>query len=296
MRRDFKIKLIAMALVIAATYLPGERAIARPPVDTPSAPEMLCSIILTEARKQGLPENFFTRLIWKESLFDPKAVSPKGAQGIAQFMPGTARDRGLADPFLAAEALAASAHLLADLRTAFGNLGLAAAAYNAGADRVRNWLLGLAELPLETLDYVLFITGRPATDWMKAEASFGIPAIGKGENFTRDCLALASRQKRPATPIESATLTGPTAPLTPWGAQLAGAPSQGAALAAYQRLKKLHGDVLAGLTPIIVRRRMPGMGNSTRVQVRIGAPSRADAERFCGKLRAQGTACIVMRN
>src|SRR5262249_43185693 len=87
------------------------------------------SIILSEAHRQGLPESFFTRLIWKESLFDPRAVSPKGAQGIAQFMPGTARDLGLADPFLAAEALAASAHLLADLRAAFGHLGLAQAAY-----------------------------------------------------------------------------------------------------------------------------------------------------------------------
>jgi len=271
--------------------LPGERAAARPPVEKPSVAEMLCSIVLTEARKQGLPESFFTRVIWRESLFDPKAVSPKGAQGIAQFMPGTARDRGLADPFLAGQALAASAHLLSELRATFGNLGLAAAAYNAGADRVRNWLLGLAELPLETLDYVLFITGRPANDWMKAEASFAMPEIGKGEGFTKDCLALASRQRRPLTRAELETSGTPvaSAPLTPWGAQLAGAPSRGAALAAYQRLKKLHGDVLAGVTPLIIRRRLPGLGRSSRVQVRIGVSTRAEAERFCGKLRAQGS-------
>jgi Transglycosylase SLT domain len=144
MRRDFKIKLIATALVVATMgLLPTERAAARPPVEKPSVAEMLCSIVLTEARKQGLPESFFTRLIWRESLFDPKAVSPKGAQGIAQFMPGTARDRGLADPFLAGQALAASAHLLSDLRATFGNLGLAAAAYNAGADRVRNYCVAI---------------------------------------------------------------------------------------------------------------------------------------------------------
>jgi soluble lytic murein transglycosylase-like protein len=132
-RRGFKIKPIAAALVVAAMGLfPGERAAARPPVEKPSVAEMLCSIVLTEARRQGLPETFFTRLIWKESVFDPKAVSPKGAQGIAQFMPGTARDRGLADPFLAGQALAASAHFLSELRATFGNLGLAAAAYNAG--------------------------------------------------------------------------------------------------------------------------------------------------------------------
>src|SRR6266508_6328954 len=50
MRRDFKIKLIAAALVIAALCVSGEPAAARPPVDKPSAAEMLCSIIFTEAR------------------------------------------------------------------------------------------------------------------------------------------------------------------------------------------------------------------------------------------------------
>jgi hypothetical protein len=290
MRCDLKIKVlmaVSFALSMCCSAVPGA---ARPPSDTPSAAAVLCSIILREARKRTLPENFFARLIWKESLFDPKAVSPKGAQGIAQFMPGTAKDRGLADPFLAAEALAASAHLLADLRGTFGNLGLAAAAYNAGEDRVRAWLAGLSSLPLETLDYVLFITGRPAADWIKSEANFSLPALGKGEDFARECVAMASRQKRPA----AATVQG--GPWAPWGAQLTGAPSEAAALAAYQHLKQLHGDILGGVAPLIVRKRIPGMGNRMRIHVRIGATSRADAERFCTKLRSKGGACIVMRN
>src|SRR5690606_41926809 len=63
---------------------------------------------------------------------DLNAVSYKGAQGIAQFMPGTAEERGLADPFEPKSAIGHSASLLTDLRREFGNFGLAAAAYNAG--------------------------------------------------------------------------------------------------------------------------------------------------------------------
>jgi Transglycosylase SLT domain/SPOR domain len=283
--------LIGTALLVATVFAASE-VHARPPADKPSLAETLCSILLEEARKQNLPEGFFARLIWKESLFNVNAVSPKGAQGIAQFMPGTAKQRGLADPFLAAEALAASAHLLADLRDSFGNLGLAAAAYNAGADRVESWLGGTAGLPLETLDYVLYITGRPADDWKSAEARFTLPGIGKGEDFTGDCIRLASRQKHP--PAVKGTASLAAGPVTPWGAQLAGALTEQAAIAAFRRLQKAHGGVLAGLSPTILRRHMPGMG--TRVHVRIGAQTRAEAERFCSKLRADGGACVVMRN
>ena len=77
-------------------------------------------------------------------------MSRAGAQGVAQFMPATARWRGLADPFDPVEAIAKSAKLLRDLRRDFGNLGLAAAAYNAGPARVRDWLAGRRGLPRET--------------------------------------------------------------------------------------------------------------------------------------------------
>ena len=107
----------------------------------------ICSEISTQAGENGIPENFFARLIWRESLFDPSAVSPKGAEGIAQFMPATAKLRGLADPFNPKKALAASALYLAELRRTYGNLGLAAAAYNAGEDRIRRWMAGIGGLP-----------------------------------------------------------------------------------------------------------------------------------------------------
>ena len=67
-----------------------------------------------------------------ESGFDPNAGSPAGAQGIAQFMPGTAASYGLRNPYDPAEAIDAEAHLMSDLLVQFGSPELALAAYNAG--------------------------------------------------------------------------------------------------------------------------------------------------------------------
>ncbi len=67
-----------------------------------------------------------------ESNFNPFAVSPAGAQGIAQFIPSTAASYGLADPFDPAEAMDAQAHLMSDLIRQLGSPQLALAAYNAG--------------------------------------------------------------------------------------------------------------------------------------------------------------------
>ena len=92
-------------------------------------------------------------------------VSPAGAQGIAQFMPRVAASYGLEDPFEPLSALKASARLLTDLLGQFGNLGLAAAAYNAGPKRVQDWMAKRGKLPAETRQYVHRITGRPAEQW-----------------------------------------------------------------------------------------------------------------------------------
>nr|MBF6621240.1 transglycosylase SLT domain-containing protein [Patulibacter sp.] len=71
-----------------------------------------------------------------ESNFDPRAVSSAGAQGIAQFMPGTAAGVGLRNPFDPAQAIPAQAELMARLLRRFGSVPLALAAYNAGEGRV----------------------------------------------------------------------------------------------------------------------------------------------------------------
>ena len=98
----------------------------------------ICRTLGQAAADNDLPEEFFTRLIWQESRFDPAAVSPAGAQGIAQFMPQTAAMRGLTNAFEPLQALRELASYLRELRTTFGgNLGLAAAAYNAGPGRGR---------------------------------------------------------------------------------------------------------------------------------------------------------------
>lgn len=127
----------------------------------------ICNWIQIEAEASKIPKGFFARLIWKESRFDTNAISPKGAEGIAQFMPGTARVRGLENSFDPKSAIQASAGLLSDLRYELGNLGLAAAAYNAGLDRVNRWRAGRASLPLETRDYVKSITGYHADKWKR---------------------------------------------------------------------------------------------------------------------------------
>ena len=128
------------------------------------------------AQAHGLPFEFFARLIWQESRFQPNAVGPmtrngQRAQGIAQFMPGTASERGLFDPFDPVSALPKAAEFLEELHRTFGNLGLAAAAYNAGPRRVRDWLDGHGGLPAETRNYVLRITGRSAEEWAAASRS-----------------------------------------------------------------------------------------------------------------------------
>jgi hypothetical protein len=125
----------------------------------------LCNALLTSAQDNELPVAFFANLIWQESHLRDDAVSPKGALGIAQFMPETAVESGLDNPLDAMQAIPASARLLRELRLQFGNLGFAAAAYNAGPHRVSAWLAHHRALPRETRGYVVQVTGRSIEQW-----------------------------------------------------------------------------------------------------------------------------------
>lgn len=129
------------------------------------APEIACSIIEPAAHQHKVPVGLLTRLVWSESRFDAGAVSQAGAQGIAQFMPATAAERGLQDPFDPRQSLAAAASFLNALKQRFGNFGLAAAAYNGGPARVSGWLRNQRRLPEETRNYVKAVTGRTARSW-----------------------------------------------------------------------------------------------------------------------------------
>ena len=170
--------------------------------------DIVCPIMQQQAEARGLPPMPFVRLIWKESRFNPRAVSPKGAQGIAQFMPGTAEERGLDDPFEPKSAIVHSASLLADLRQQFGNFGLAAAAYNAGAERVRSWLAGSGALPWETQNYVQFITGRAAEEWKLAETELPEALKTAGVEVQDSCRKLAPLVVRAVYETEPLTASG----------------------------------------------------------------------------------------
>ena len=150
-------------------------AIPRSDLQASDLQDSVCLMIEAAGRAHDLPQEFFARVIWQESRFRPDTVGPrrrngKSAQGIAQFMPTTAAERGLLDPFDPVQALPKAAQFLRELKDQFGNLGLAAAAYNAGPARVRGWLAGARRLSAETRNYVAAVTGVPADEWAKGGA------------------------------------------------------------------------------------------------------------------------------
>lgn len=275
--------------------LAGAALLALAGVGQAAAPERevfvrkVCDTAESEARAAGIDANFFVRLLWRESLFDPSAVSPKGAQGIAQFMPSTAQKRGLADPFEPFAAVAASAHYLAELKTAFGNHGLAAAAYNAGEERVSRWLAGKGGMPGETRDYVAYVTGRDVEDWKDSKAAHGIPTLGAAASLFDNCLKLALQ---PASAPRMALKPGRS---MPWGALVAAHFREDKALAMFRRLRVRFPEEFAGREPMVVRKRNLSRGTRSMALVMIGAANRAEAERVCKALAAAGAPCVVRK-
>jgi soluble lytic murein transglycosylase-like protein len=103
--------------------------------------------------REGLTPDLLRAVIFKESRFLPCAVSPRGAMGLMQLMPATARDFGVSDPFDPEQNVGAGARLLKQLMDRYGgNTTLALGAYNAGASRV-DLYKGLPPFP-ETIGYV----------------------------------------------------------------------------------------------------------------------------------------------
>lgn len=147
----------------------------------------ICTQIERQAVLSELPPGFLAKLIWKESRFDPEAISPAGAEGIAQFMPYTAKDWDLENPFEPMSAIVASAQLLKYLNDRYGNLGLAAAAYNAGEKRVDTWRSGRGGLPGETRDYVFSITGHSAKSWRRGDGPDVDYALDATMDFQTAC-------------------------------------------------------------------------------------------------------------
>ncbi|MCB1490333.1 MAG: lytic transglycosylase domain-containing protein [Rhodobiaceae bacterium] len=272
-------------LYLAFILFAAGPAFAATEADPKAATVRLCGLLDGAADTHGVPREFFTRLIWTESRFNPNAISPKGAQGIAQFMPGTAVERGLNDPFDPEQALPASAHFLRDLHDQFGNWGLAAAGYNAGPDRVRTWLDGASGLPLETQNFVVSITGQTAESWSAA----GIGADSDAE--PKDCPALVAA-------LGSSGL-GPAMKLAnwqPWGVQVAGHFNRAIALKAYDRLQRQYKAIIGDRRPMVIPVRNRSRGRRAIQAVRIGADSQLEAQTLCTRLRAAGATCVVARN
>ena len=246
-----------------------------------------CQVLENAAAAHDLPLDFFVRLIRQESNFDPYSVSHKGAQGVAQFMAGTARWRGLADPFEPVQALHESARWLRELREQFGNLGLAAAAYNAGPRRVQDWLAGRGGLPEETRAYVRIITGKSVEEWSRGPVEDRVDP-----QKWLPCSELAKRapSQPPSINVEEKTGWGP------WGLQLTGNWSEIKALADFKQLQKRFSSVLGDRAPLIIKSRMAGRGSATWYLIRVAESTRDRANQLCARLEAIGGSCLVYRN
>ena len=260
--------------------------------------EAMCLMIESAARAQGLPLEFFARVIWQESRFQSDAVGPvtrsgQRAQGIAQFMPGTASERRLLDPFDPVQALPKSAEFLSELRGQFGNLGLAAAAYNAGPRRVQEWLAGTGYMPQETRNYVAAITGTTVDDWAKAGTRDKIFDRAPTSSC-RELMALLKRAPNPFVTQLEQHVTLAAAKL--WGVQLAAGFNRDKALAMYSRAMKRLSAVIGDQDPSLLSSRLRSRGVNMFYQVRIGADTRPAADDLCNRIRRAGGACFVLRN
>ena len=264
--------------------------------------EAMCLMIESAAKAQDLPLEFFARVIWQESRFQSDAVGPvtrsgQRAQGIAQFMPGTANERRLLDPFDPVQALPKSAEFLSELRQQFGNLGLAAAAYNAGPRRVQDWLAGSGPMPQETRNYVIAITGTSVDDWASAAKNGnknGRTLERAPTSGCRELMALLKRAPNPfVTQLEQHVKLGAD---RLWGVQLAAGFNRDKALAMYSRAMKQLGAVIGDRDPSLLGTMLRSRGTRIFYQVRIGTDTRPAADDLCNRIRRAGGACFVLRN
>jgi len=261
--------------------------------------DSICLMIESAARDHGLPVDFFARVIWRESRFKPDAIGPvtrsgQRAQGIAQFMPGTAAERRLLDPLNPVQALPKSAEFLQQLRGQFGNLGLAAAAYNAGPRRVREWLDGTGPMPQETRSYVLAITGLTVEDWRDARAKPAAKTEEQSGSGWGELMALLRRTPNPF--VDQLQQRVRLAAIAPWGVQLSAGFSRDAALSSYARVMRRFNAVLGDRDPSILSSVLRSRGTRPFYQVRVGAETRALADALCGRIQRAGGACMVLRN
>ena len=203
--------------------------------------------------------------------------------------------RRLSDPFDPEEAIPAAASYLRDLVARFGNIGLAAAAYNAGEQRVSDWLAGEGGLPYETQDYVLAITGRAAEDWTERDPNLiagGAPPKAKA---AQSCLTVAATARQARRGVGGRSASIPKGPWAPWGVQVAGNFSLNRAMASFAAVQRKFPAIVTG-PPMVVRKVSRSRGPAPLFQIRLPAPDQKQANGICRRLEAAGGACIVFRN
>jgi len=271
--------------VASAVLAVNARAHPPDPGSTDTVEQTVCGVVESAARSADIPVAFLTRLIWLESRFQPHVMSSAGAQGIAQFMPGTAAERGLLDPFDPEQAIPEAARLLRDLDQQFGNLGLAAAGYNAGSNRVATWLAGTGSLPAQTEAYVLILTGRTAEDWRSHRSDQERAEDPAGR---QSCVAVTAALRAE----EGSDLI----PIAPWGVQLSGNFSKAIALASFERARARYYKILGDLRPMIIGTVLRSRGTRRFYRVLVPASTRAAADQICRTIIARGGACAALRS
>ena len=196
-------------------------------------------------------------------------------------MPATAKRRGLADPFDPVQAIPASAKFLAELRAQFGSLGLAAAAYNAGEDRVSKWLAGRRGLPAETRDYVFSITGKSAEWHKETRQEAETKPLHAEKPFIEACR-------------EMPVIATRANPRPPWGVVVAGGRNRRTAIAAFNRARRQAPALIDPGRMVVLKKSRRSAGPV--YTARLGYPSRNAARKSCLRIRRAGLTCYLRRN
>lgn len=248
-----------------------------------------CQQIENTARRYGLDAGFFARLLWQESRFDPNALSPAGAQGIAQFMPGTAKQRNLPDSYNPAQAIERSAQYLGVLQRTYGNAGLAAVAYNGGERRADGFTQDGKGLARETVNYVQIITGLTAETWRDTPPKTHDFRLNGAQLFLAACVNMAknrtyTKYKRPEPALKE------------WGAQLAFGATKSEAKQNLRRLTSRCKSLVAQekIDYLTIKSRAARTGSY--VMARVGRSSQKAAAQLCKSIRTKGCICRVYSN
>ena len=281
---------IAASLVLAAVPSSARAEPAGETID-----QALCRMIEGAAASHRMPVDFFTRSSGRRAAFGRARRAGRGRRAWRSSCRGPPRERGLADPFDPEQAIPKSAELLDELRGRFGNLGLAAAAYNGGPARVEAWLAGRGGLPAR---HAIMSRASPAARRTTGPRRARRCRPMQPEGPPTKCLVLVAAFRRGSDRRMIEAYGGPIeeSPLAPWGVQLAGNFSKERALASYARARARHADILREVVPMVIGTRMRSRGTRAFYRVRIPAATRQAAVDICGRLHKAGGACVVLKS